>query len=97
MRKVTKADLDIIVSPDGHDKMPYRDLFKYLLVGLVEDGDMFSGKRACWNSDWLHRICCPLYDHGLIKGGKTEEDGWTDYEFEEDEAKEVLVEMINLM
>ena len=96
MKKIVKSNIDTIkVNPDGYSPTTYRKLFKEILTTLFEEGEMFSGKRAAWNSDWQDRIVHPLIDFGYVKGTKDPET--EEYEYDYADAVQALHELVDFL
>lgn len=71
-----------------------REFFKELLTALFKDSEGFNGKRPFGNSGWEYDLCARLAQCGIINGDISECCGFTNWDYNENEAKSKILELI---
>ena len=90
-----KEILDIeFESSDLGRAVTIREFFEELLTTLFKEGECFSGKRPFGNSGWEYDLCVCLAQYGIISGTASEYDGFTDWDYDGNEAEAKILELI---
>ena len=81
-------------STDLGETVTIKEFFKRLLTTLFEEGECFSGKRPFGNSGWDYDLCVCLAKNGIIEGKRSDNCGFTDWDYNSDDAYAKILELI---
>lgn len=86
-------------SEDAEEEITVRNYIKRITARLFSEGVCFNSKRPFGNSDWEEEIPIALIKNNVLNGRVTyDEDGYiSDLTYDENEYKELIVQIINDM
>lgn len=71
-----------------------RDLFKWILSILFEDGNFSITRRPFGGGKWYYDLCGCLAQNGILNGDCSDNCGFTVWDYDSKEAERKILELI---